>query len=80
VVWYIGISVSEGIYVVIFIGTYLPWCDNPDYSLRTSLEINFRGSNQHGGMLVSELQAPLRVFGKVKFRMWGNKEFSHISR
>jgi len=48
--------------------------------VRTSLQINFHGSNQHGGMLVCELQAPLTVFGKVKFRMWGDKEFSCISR
>lgn len=48
--------------------------------VRTSLQINFHGSNQLGGMLVSELQTPLTVFGKVKFRMWGDKEFSHISR
>jgi hypothetical protein len=48
--------------------------------VRTSLQINVHGSFQHGGMLVSELQAPLTVFGKVKFRMLGDKEFSHISR
>ena len=48
-------------------------------NVKTSLQINFHGSNQLGGMLVSELQAPLTVFGKVKFRMWGDKEFSHIS-
>jgi len=48
--------------------------------VRTSLQSNFHGSNQHGGMLVSELQAPLTVFDKVKFTMWWDKEFSHISR
>lgn len=48
--------------------------------LRTSLQINFHGSNQHGGMLVSELQAPVTVFGKVNFRVWGDKEFLHVSR
>ena len=37
--------------------------------VRTSLQINFHGSNQHDGMLVSELEAPLIVFGNVKFRM-----------
>ena len=36
--------------------------------------------NQHDGVLVSELQAPLKVFGNVKFRMWGDKEFLQISR
>jgi hypothetical protein len=36
--------------------------------------------NQHEGVLVSELQAPLTVFGNVKFRMSGDKEFVQISR
>jgi len=30
-------------------------------------------------LVVCWFQAPLTVFGKVKFRMWGDKEFSHIS-
>jgi hypothetical protein len=36
--------------------------------------------NQHGGLLVSELQAPLTVFGNVKFIMWGDKKCLQISR
>ena len=48
--------------------------------VRTSLQINFHSSNQHDGMLVSELQTPLIVFGNVKFRMWGDKECLQISR
>ena len=76
VVWYVGISVSE---VVILSGIYLPWCDNLDYNCNF-ITINLHGFNQHGGVLVSELQAPLRVLGNVKFRMWGDKEFSQISR
>jgi hypothetical protein len=35
--------------------------------VRASLQVNFHGSIQHGGVLVSELQAPLTVFGNVKF-------------
>jgi len=48
--------------------------------VRTSLQTNFHGYSQHGGVPVSELQAPLTLFGKMKFRMWGDKEFSQISR
>jgi len=48
--------------------------------VRTSLQTNFHGSNQHGGLLVSELQAPLTVLGDVKLTVWGHKEFSQISR
>jgi len=48
--------------------------------VRTSLQINFHGSDQHDGVLVSELQAPLALFGNVKFRMWGDKEFLQILR
>jgi hypothetical protein len=48
--------------------------------VRTLLQTNFHGSNQHGGLLVSELQAPLTVFGNVKFRIWGDREFSQVSR
>jgi hypothetical protein len=79
VVCYVGISVSEGTSIVIFSGTYLPWCHNPDYNCKNFIKTNFHCFNQHG-VLVSELQAPLTVFGNVKIRMWGDKEFSQISR
>jgi len=36
--------------------------------------------NHHDGVLVSELQAPLTVFGSMKFRMWEDKEFLQNSR
>ena len=42
------------------------------------IQINFHGFNQHGGVWVSELQAP--VFGNVKCRMWGDEEFPNLKR
>jgi hypothetical protein len=51
--------------------TYLPWCYNLDCNCKNFIKTNFHGFNQHGGVLVSELQAPLIMFRNMKIRMWG---------